>query len=185
MNHLGFVTWIAKAGDCSTAPTDNKTVKQILAPPTLLSQPGNRSPNFSGKTGSNLVWTLVPGMCSYGKLLQEEGKYIIQEAHWEPLLWHLTTLKTWSLAKTCCRWLKETAFEHQQSRSRLVPPYWQQSRNFQRNPDWMEITEGLDLGRCLTTVCWSEWLNAQQEGTMPFTLFDGFDNLSWNFARTR
>jgi len=77
--------------------------------------------------------------------------------------------------------LIETAFEHHQSRSRFYRLIDSRVGTEESPIGWRSM-EGLDLGRCLTT-CVEVGRMLNRRGTMPFTLFDGFDNLSWKFGR--
>lgn len=155
-------------------PDTQQTVKQILAPPhTVESTQATAAQTVSrvkqAQTWSELwqAWDVLVWEAS-----QEEGKYIIQEAHWEPLYFDTYTFieDLEGVAKNMLP-LIETAFEHQFRPDRgfvsaLLSAESEVSRGI---PDWMEITEGLDLGRCLTTcVLKWEWLNAQPEGHDAF-----------------
>lgn len=156
------------------SPDTQQTVKQILAQFHTVEQPQVTTTQTvslakQAQTWSELWqdWDAIVWEAS-----QEEGKYITQEAHWEPPYFDTTTFSE-DLESVADKMLPllQTAFEHEFTPDRgFVSPLLTAESEISRGlPDWMEITEGLDLRRCLT-ICvlkW-EWLNAQQEGHDAF-----------------
>jgi len=148
---FGVLSWIAKAGDCSTAP--DATVKQILAPHCWVIRQPQPKP-FRVKQAQ--TWSEL--LASLGWRLRKKKRNTSFRKP-EPLLWHLHFVKTWRPCQNMLP-LIETAFE-QFSPDRALSPYWQQSRNFQRNPRLDGDHGRLGSGAMFDDLCVEvEWLNS-------------------------
>lgn len=155
-------------------PDTQQTVKQILAPaPIVESTQATAAQTVSmakqAQTWSELWrdWDAIIWEAS-----QEEGKYIAQEAHWEPPYFDTTTF-TKDLESVADKMLPllQTAFEHEFTPDRdfaaaLLEAEAEVSGGI---PDWMEITDGLYIERQLThCVLQWEWLTVQEQGQDAF-----------------
>ncbi|MBV8883815.1 MAG: hypothetical protein JO235_07420 [Chroococcidiopsidaceae cyanobacterium CP_BM_RX_35] len=169
------------------SPDTQQIVKQILAPAKLIeptqvitSQPISLAKQAQIWSELWQAWDEVVWEAS-----QEEGKYITQEAHWEPPYFDTYSFieALEGVAKNMLP-LMATAFEHQLTpahgfASALLTAESEISRGI---PDWMEITEGLHLGECLTTCLlqW-EWLKVQEQGHNAFHLTQGIRECELEF----
>jgi hypothetical protein len=155
-------------------PDTQQTVKQILAPaPIVESTQATAAQTVSvakqAQTWSELWrdWDALVWQAS-----QEQGKYIAQEAHWEPPYFDTTTF-TEDLESVVGKMLPllQTAFEHEFTPDRdfaaaLLEAEAEVSGGI---PDWIEITDGLYIERQLThCVLQWEWLLVQEQGQDAF-----------------
>lgn len=150
-------------------PEDTQqTVKQILTPastvePIQASETQTVSLAKQAQTWSEL-WR---GWDDTVAEASEEGKYIVQEAHWEPPYFDTTTfIEDLERVAVQMQPLLQTAFEHgfmpdHGFASALLEAESEISSGLE---DWMELTDGLYLEHHLTNCLlqW-EWLTAQEQ----------------------
>jgi len=156
------------------AEDTQKTIKQILAPDSTAKQAqASESQTISlarqAQTWSELWqgWNDIVREAS-----EEDGKYIIQEAHWEPPYFDATTfIEDLESVAAQMQPLLQIAFEHDFMPnlgfvSALVEAESAISMGLE---DWMELTDGLYLERYLTHCLleW-EWLTAQDQRQNAF-----------------
>ncbi|HBE57977.1 MAG TPA: hypothetical protein DEG17_24300 [Cyanobacteria bacterium UBA11149] len=145
-------------------PATQKTVRQILTPPsTITEDPTSETSVISlakqAQTWCNLWqdWDVIIWEAS-----QEEGQYIIQDAHWEPPYFH-TTAFTENLEVVADKMLPliQTAFDHDFIPDcSFIPVLLEvESQILNGLEEWIELPDGLPLGRQVTqcVLTW-EWL---------------------------
>lgn len=152
-----------------------QTIQRILAPiPDDPPQSGDNQPTSIAKQAQ--TWTTL--WKAWNKIVseasEEDGKYIVQEAHWEPPYFDATTLME-DLEGIAVQMqpLLRTAFEHEFAPSdgfvsALTEVEVEASSSLE---DWVEITDGLLLEHHLTNALlqW-EWLSAQQQNWDAYQL---------------
>lgn len=156
------------------SPDTQQTVQQILAPPstvqpTQVSVTQTTSLAKQAQTWSELWqdWQAIVEEAG-----DEAGRYIVQEAHWEPPYFDATTFSE-DLEKIAAQMqpLLLTAFEHQFTPNRGFATALLAAESAVSNglEDWMELTDGLCLEHHLTH-CLLQWelLTAQQQGQNVF-----------------
>ena len=153
-------------------PTDTqKTLEQILTPQQQFKQTKvNQTQPVSlaklAQTWSQLwlQWNEIVWEAS-----QEEGKYIAQEADWEPPYFDSYTIAC-DLEEVASKMqpLVQTAFEHEFTPDQSFASILQEMEREISDgiPDWMDIDDGIHLEGNVTTcfLKW-EWLVAPQSGT--------------------
>ena len=173
------------------SPDTQQTVKQILAPPPIVeSTQATAAQTVSlakqAQTWSELWrdWDAIVWEAS-----QEEGKYIAQEAHWEPPYFDTTTF-TEDLENVAGKMLPllQTAFEHEFTPERnfaaaLLEAEAEVSEGI---PDWMEITDGLYVERQLTNcVLQWEWLTVREQGQDAFHFAQQIQQYEQQFRKVK
>ncbi|GAP99742.1 hypothetical protein [Leptolyngbya sp. NIES-2104] len=145
-----------------------QTIQRILAPiPDDPPQADDSQPTSIAKQAQTwaTLWKAWNKIVSEAS--QEDGKYIVQEAHWEPPYFDATTLME-DLEGIAVQMqpLLRTAFEHEFAPSdgfvsALMEVEVEASSSLE---DWVEITDGLLLKHHLTNALlqW-EWLSAHQQ----------------------
>jgi len=163
------------------SPNTQQTLKQIL----VLFLPAESIVESIEPTGANLpsILSLAKQAQTWSELWQawdaivseaaeEEGKYIIQEADWEPPYFDATAF-TEDLESVADQMLPllQIAFEHEfmPARSFAAALLEAESEISSGLEDWMETTDGLYLANPLTTcVLQWEWLTVQEQGQNAF-----------------
>lgn len=156
-------------------PEDTQqTVRQILVPSSIAesteaSAPQTVSLAKQSQTWSGLwqAWNDIVSEAS-----EEGGKYIVQEADWEPPYFGATTFSE-DLESVAAQMqpLLQTAFEHEFTPDRgFVPALLEaESAIAEGLEDWMEVTDGLYLENHLTycLLQW-DWFVAQEQEQNAF-----------------
>ncbi|WP_019502349.1 hypothetical protein [Pseudanabaena sp. PCC 6802] len=158
------------------SPNTQQVIKQILAlPPTDRPAQTNAPTEQTVSLAKQAqIWSELwqDWDAIVEEAAQEEGKYIVQEEHWEPPYFDATTFNE-DLEKLADKMLPmvQIAFEHgfTPDRSFVAALLDAEADILTSIPDWMEITDGIYLERQLThcALQW-EWLTIQQQGQDAF-----------------
>ncbi len=155
-------------------PNTQATLTQILTPPpTIESEQTTKTQPTSlaklAQTWSELwrEWNEIISEAS-----QEEGKYIVQERHWEePYFDNYTLVEDLEAIAKQMKSLVKTAFDNNFSNDDgfAVSLLSAESDISDGIPDWMEIHDGIHLEGAITHCLleW-EWLLAQEQGQDGF-----------------
>ena len=151
------------------APDTQQTVEKFLDPP----QPHETTQTIKHEAVSLAkqaqVWSAL--WQDWNQIIweasEEEGKYLVQEAHWEPPYFDSTTF-TEDLESVAekMRPLLQTAFEYEfTSEYSFAKALLEAEAEVASGmPDWIEITDGLYVGPQLTyCVLQWEWLTTQEQ----------------------
>jgi hypothetical protein len=166
-----------------------KIVKQILAPasiqPTQAFEARTTSVAKQAQTWSELwrSWDDIDGAAS-----EEGGKYIIQEADWEPPYFDTTTfIEDLESVAAQMQPLLQTAFEHEFSPNRRFASDLLETESNISNglEDWMDLMDGLHLKPHLTNCLlqW-EWLIAQKQKQNAWQLAQRIREYELQFQKT-
>ena len=159
----------------SKLPADTQqTIRQILAtsqPPVATKSTVMETVSLAKQAeiwaGLWREWDTIVGEAS-----EEEGKYIVREADWEPPYFDATTfIEDLESVAHKMQPLIQIAFEHDFApEPDFVTALLDAETDVASGiPDWMEITDGLDLEQHLTDcVLAGEWLNIQEQGQDAF-----------------
>ena len=151
-----------------------QTVKQILAPASIVEPTQASESQTISLAKQAQIWSELWG--DWDEIVEdaseEGGKYIVQEAHWEPPYFDTTTfIEDLERVAAQMQLLLQTAFEHEfMPDSGFVSALLEAESGISSGlEDWMELTEGLYLEQHLTNCLlkW-EWLTAQEQGQNAF-----------------
>lgn len=151
-------------------PEDTQqTVRQILVPLSIAGSPEASASQTVSLAKQAQIWSELWQVWDdiVSEASEEGGKYVIQEAEWEPPYFDATTFSE-DLERVAAQMhsLLQTAFEHE-----FAPDYGfvsvlleAESSISEGLEDWMEITDGLYLEHHLTycLLQW-EWLVAREQ----------------------
>lgn len=150
-------------------PDTRQTVQHILSPPQAAGHPQTTQATPVSLAKLEQRWSQLWGEWydTVEEAAQEEGKYLVQEEHWEPPYFDSSTFME-DLEKVAekMRPLLQTAFRNNFPPDTSFAEALQdaESEISRAMPEWMEITEGFDVGEHLTACLleW-EWLMALEE----------------------
>ncbi|WP_416668154.1 hypothetical protein [Egbenema bharatensis] len=157
-----------------------QAVRQILLPSSV---PESTDPKSTEEASATQIVSLAKQAQIWSELwqewddivseaLEESGKYILQEVHWEPPYFDATTFSE-DLERVAAqmRSLLQTAFEHEFTPNQGFVPVLLEAESAisEGLEDWMELTDGLYLENHLTDCLlqW-EWFVAQAQERNAF-----------------